>query len=41
MTKTLMKETTMITKMVVTMTTTMNDDDGDVNKRGRFNNQLA
>ena len=40
MTKTTMTEKTTTTK-TVTMTTTMNDDDNEVNKRRRFNNQSA
>jgi len=40
MTKTTMMETTMTTK-TVTMMKTMNDDNDDVNKRRRFNNQLV
>ena len=40
MMETTMTETTMTMKMV-TMTTTMNDDNNDINRRRQFNNQLA
>jgi hypothetical protein len=40
MTKTMMTET-MTTAKTVTMTATINDDDNDVSKMRRFNNQSA